>query len=213
MGRKIMPKFVHSAQGVWGLPGPRSLFFENHHNEWISIGLWESADAMEAYNKSEGHAKLMQDMGALIDVGTFKEDVHDADFHYWSPMKHCNWERYPVEVAVWDVKRGFREHCRKLITENKAVAEWAHKQGLLFQVLTYNAAEDKVVAYSVFRDLLKWEAGQGDMEKNIADWGMAEFVVGDHDAGHHMDKHHRTHAHTHHTHTGTIHTNAWVYSE
>lgn len=211
MGREIMPKFVASAPGVWGLPGPRSMFFENHHNEWTSIGLWESEGAMEAYKKTEEHNKLMHAFGALIDVGTMKEEVHHADFHYWTPMRQCNWERYPIVVSEWKVKPGFREQCRKLVTKNKAVAEFAHNHGLLFQVLIYNAAETHVAAYAVYRDLLKWEAVQHDMEKHIAEWGLAEFLVDD---GQHKTKHDRTHSHTHHHDDGSIiHTNAWVYSE
>lgn len=214
MGREIMPAFVASAPGVWGLPGPRSLFFENHHNEWTSIGLWESAHAMEAFKKSPEHDKLMHKFGALIDVGEMKEQVSQADFHYYEPMRQCNWERYPVEVSEWKVKPGFRKQVKHIITENDSAIAHIHKVGLLFQVLMYNAAETHVVGYSVYRDLLNFESGQHDMEKHLVEWGLADFVV--HDEVKKEAKHakHEHHAHIHHHQSGsTLHSNAWVFSE
>lgn len=166
---------------------------------------------MEAFQKSEDYEKLMHDASALVDAGKMKEEVHHADFHYFEPIRQCNWERYPVEVSEFKVKPGFRKQVRKIITQNKSVAEWAHNHGLLFHVFTYNAAEDHVVAYGVYRDLLKWEVGQVEVEKSLAEWGVAEFMV--EDWAHQKAKHHDTHIHTHQHNSGTLHTNAWVYSE
>lgn len=213
MSREIMPAFVASAPGLWGLPGPRSLLLENHHNEWMHIGLWESANAMEAFKKSPEHDKLMHKFGALIDFGEGeqKEQVSHADFHYYGPMRQCHWERYPVEISEWKVKPGFRKQVKHLITENESAMAHCHKIGLMFQVLIYSAAEDHVVAYSVYRDLLKWEAGQQDMEKHLAEWGLADFIQ---DVKHEPHVHkHEPHVHIHHHHSGTLHSNAWVYSE
>lgn len=210
-GRELMPKLVSSAPGVWGLPGPRSMFFENQDHEFTSIGLWESEEAMAAYEKSKDHEILMRDLGAFMNFGEVKGEVHQADFHYWSPMGECNWERFPVVVSEWNVKPGFRQQCHKLVNDSKAVAAYAQNHGLLFQILIYNAVESHVVAYAVYRDLLKWESAQHDMQKHMADWGLAEFIVVDEKQ--HKAKQHQTPGHIHHHDCGTIHTNAWVYSE
>jgi len=213
MGREVMPEFVATAPGVWGLPGPRSIFFENHHNEWNTVGLWESASAMEAFKKSPEQDKLMSKFGSLIDLDKREEEeVCGADFHYYEPMRQCNWERYPIEVSEFHVKKGFRQQVHKVLTQNKSAVAWCHDVGLHFQVLKYNAAETHVVGYSVYRDLLKWEAGQEQLAKKFAEWGLAEFLVEDLAAA---DKKapHQTHAHTHHIGHGHLHTNAWVFSQ
>jgi len=211
MGRDMMPEFLASAPGVWGLPGPRSFFFENHHNEWTSVGLWESSNAMEAFKKSPAHDKIMQKFGALIDVGKVDEHVCHADFHYFEPMRQCNWERYPVEVVELKVKPGFRKHLQKLVVDNSPFAAFCNTHGAVFQVLVYNAAEDHVVFYTVFRDLLKWEAAQGELEKNIADWGLADFLEKDVETKQHAKQ--DAHNHIHNFERGAIHSNAWVFSQ
>jgi len=214
MGREIMPEFIASAPGVWGLPGPRSFFFENHNNEWTSVDLWESSSAMEAFKKSPDHDKIMQKFGALIDVGKVEEHVFHADFHYFEPMRQCNWERYPVEVTEWKVRAGLKNHVHKLIVDNSSFVTFCHRMGVVFQVLTYNAAEDHVRTYTVFRDLLKWEAAQGELQKQFVDWGLAEFIeqglvveATKHEAK--QDAHNHIHTFEH----GTIHSNAWVFSQ
>jgi len=211
MGREVMPEFIASAPGVWGLPGPRSILFENHHNEWTSVGLWESAHAMEAFKKSPAHDKIMHKLGALMDVGKMEEHVVHADFHYYEPMRQCNWERYPVEVTEWKVKPGFRKHVQKLIVDNSPLATFAHKMGIQFQVLTYNKAEDHVMAYTVFRDLLKWKTAQGELQKHMVDWGLADFI--EHDSAAKEEVEQDSHHHIHHHQSGTTHTNAWVFSQ
>jgi len=213
MSREIMPAFVATSPGVWGLPGPRGILFENHHNEWHSVGMWESPSAMEKWKKSAEHDKLMHKFGSLIDIDNMEqnnEEVCGADFHYHEPMRQCNWERFPIEVSEWHVKPGFRQQVHKLLTQNKSAVAWCHHVGLHFQVLKYNAAETHVVAYNVYKDLLRWEAGQGQLKKNFAEWGLAEFVVEDLAK---KDIPHQTHAHTHHHQQGHLHTNAWVFSQ
>merc|ERR1712238_155286 len=167
--------------------------------EWTSVGLWESAQAMEAWKKSPAHDKIMHKLGALMDVGKMEEHVVHADFHYYEPMRQCNWERYPVEVTEWKVKPGFRKHVQKLIVDNSPLATFCHKMGVHFQVLTYNKAEDHVMAYTVFRDLLKWKAAQGELPKHMVDWGLADFVVEHHhEAKHHEAAHHEAKYAKHH---------------
>ena len=215
MGREVVPKMMAttSGHGAWGLPGPRSIFMEDEETKlYTSMNFWESKEAMEKFEKSEEQQKLMQDVGAFIDIKSMTHAAHSSDFIYYAPIKPCNFERYPVAVMTFKVKPGFRQVCQKLVTSNSDVARWTHDIGLLFQVITYNEAEDEATSYNVYKDLLKYTEGQTHMEKNLADWGIAEYIDwelphkegGAHDA--HKDA-------AHHEDPTKVHSNSWVYSE
>jgi len=196
--REHIPKYMAAVQGVLGLPGPRAIAFENEETkQWTGLMFWESHAASQKAQGSKEHAKLMEGFGPLCDTDKKQEDAEmlHADFHYWAPIKECNYERYPIEVGVYHlVKPGFREFLRKQVESNGDLAKWCNECGVLFAALTWNDAEDKFTVYVMYNDLLKWEAKAEEWPKKFEAWGMAEF----------MDLENCTQA---------IHSNCFMYSE
>jgi len=195
--REHIPKYIAAMKGVMGLPGPRAIAFENEEtNQWTGLMFWESHSASQKAHHSKEHAQLMEGFAPFLDMTEMKEgepEILHADFHYWAPVRECNYERYPVSVAVHHVKPGCREFVRKLV-EKEDLAKWCHDNSILFAALAWNDAEDKVTVYIMYNDLLKFEAAAGEWPKKFAAWGMTEFMD--------LDKS-----------TSVVHSNCFMYSE
>merc|ERR1711957_615518 len=100
-----------------------------------------------------------------------------ADFHYYAPIKECNYERYPMQINVHHlVKPGFREFLRKQVESNKDLAKWINDCGILFGAFTWNDAEDILTVYVMYNDMLKLESAAEEWPKKFEAWGMTEFM-------------------------------------
>jgi len=178
--REHVPHYIAAVQGVLGLPGPRAIAFENDETkQWTGLTFWESHSASQKAHDSEEHAKLMEGFGHLLDMDKMKEadvEMLHADFYYWAPIKECNYERYPLTVAVHNVKPGFRKFLRKTVGSNHDMAKWLIDIGSLFSAVTWNKAEDKMTVYTLYNDLLKYEAAMGEGAKKFEAWGFTEFM-------------------------------------
>jgi len=178
--REHMPTYLAAVQGVLGLPGPRAIAFENEETkQWTGMVFWESHAASKKAHGSKEHVKLMKGFGPHLDMDEKVGDAEmlHADFHYWAPIRECNYERYPVAVGVHHMtKPGAREFIRKQVTSNHDIAKWANDCSVLFAALTWNDAENKLTMYTIYSDLLKWEAHAEEWPNKFEAWGMTDFM-------------------------------------
>jgi len=179
--REVVPPYLASMQGVLGLPGPRAIAFENDETkQWTGLVFWESHAASQKAHKSEEHTKLMEGFVPLLDMDKrMKEadpEMSHADFYYWAHIKECNYERYPLTVAVHKVKPGFRKFLHKTVQTNHEMAKWCKDVGSLFAAITWNHAEDKMTVYSVYNDLMKYEAAMAEAQPKFEAWGFNDFM-------------------------------------
>lgn len=195
--REHIPQYLAAVKGVLGLPGPRAIAFENEETkQWTGMVFWESHTASKKAHDSEEHVKLMEGFGPHLDMDKKVGDAETlhADFHYWAPIRECNYERYPVEVGVHHMKPGAREFIRKQVASNHDIAKWVNECGALFAALAWNDAETKLTVYIMYSDLLRHEAHAQEWPKHFEAWGMTDFMD--------LEKS-----------ISTIHSNCFLYSE